>query len=338
MYCVHWSEWGWWPEWPKNVRGHRWRIFFLKSKVMERCIWPRRNFAGRGVCPHLGHLSFQPQSPRCRSPLSCFLIVLSYNFSLKRPPGYQIVVSLCLHDFWFDNECRNSRTYIEPSLNKRLVYTQVTLSNVLQRYGNKRKVDSPHCLLCNPNLKDNRESPGRPEQEEKRPLGLSVNVCYCHRAWADLFSHSCTPCSAKRWLGAVGCAAWGCSLSRGLWRRSSPFSFTPSRKLLIVFRLCLPLPPVSHAQIFQRCPISTWTAGVRGTISRYLVTIPTPSSTYHFYEMDIIGLEQDWPERKERSREMVDYAEAIQRLEWKSELAQALKLSSIAPRRWKVST
>lgn len=84
--------------------------------------------------------------------------------------------------------------------------------------------------------------------------------------------------------------------------------------------------------------ISTWTAGVRGTISRYLVTIPTPSSTYHFYEMDIIGLEQDWPERKERSREMVDYAEAIQRLEWKSELAQALKLSSIAPRRWKVST
>jgi len=49
--------------------------------------------------------------------------------------------------------------------------------------------------------------------------------------------------------------------------------------------------------------------------------------------MDIIGLEQDWPERKERSRAMVDYAEAIQRLEWKSELAQALKLSSIAPRR-----
>ncbi|KAL9714007.1 hypothetical protein Ac2012v2_002314 [Leucoagaricus gongylophorus] len=74
-------------------------------------------------------------------------------------------------------------------------------------------------------------------------------------------------------------------------------------------------------------------AGVRGPISRYLVTIPTPSSTYHFYEMDIVGLEQDWPERKERSRELVDYAEAIRRLEWKTELAQALKLSSIAPRR-----
>jgi len=49
--------------------------------------------------------------------------------------------------------------------------------------------------------------------------------------------------------------------------------------------------------------------------------------------MDIVGLEQDWPERKERSRELVDYAEAIRRLEWKTELAQALKLSSIAPRR-----
>lgn len=74
-------------------------------------------------------------------------------------------------------------------------------------------------------------------------------------------------------------------------------------------------------------------AGVRGTITRYVITIPTPSATYHFYEMDITGLDQDWPERKERGRELVDYAEAVRRLEWKTELAQALKLSSLAPRR-----
>jgi diphosphoinositol-polyphosphate diphosphatase len=76
-----------------------------------------------------------------------------------------------------------------------------------------------------------------------------------------------------------------------------------------------------------------YTAGVRGTISRYVITIPTPSVTYHFYELDVAGLEQDWLERNERRREWVDYAEAVRRLEWKSELAQGLKLSSLAPRR-----
>jgi diphosphoinositol-polyphosphate diphosphatase len=74
-------------------------------------------------------------------------------------------------------------------------------------------------------------------------------------------------------------------------------------------------------------------AGVRGTINRYVITIPSPSATYHFYEMDVVGLEQDWPEKKERKREWVDYAEAVRRLEWKTELAQGLKLSSLAPRR-----
>ncbi|KXN86055.1 Diphosphoinositol polyphosphate phosphohydrolase aps1 [Leucoagaricus sp. SymC.cos] len=74
-------------------------------------------------------------------------------------------------------------------------------------------------------------------------------------------------------------------------------------------------------------------AGVRGTITRYVITIPTPSATYHFYEMDVTGLDQEWLERNERRREFVDYTEAIRRLEWKSELAQALKLSSLAPRR-----
>lgn len=73
------------------------------------------------------------------------------------------------------------------------------------------------------------------------------------------------------------------------------------------------------------------TAGVRGTITRYVITIPTPSTTYHFYELDVAGLDQEWLESNERRREWVDYAEAVRRLEWKSELSQGLKLSSLAP-------
>jgi len=71
-------------------------------------------------------------------------------------------------------------------------------------------------------------------------------------------------------------------------------------------------------------------AGVRGTITRYVVTIPTPSATLHFYEMDVVALDHDWLEGHQRRREWVDYAEAIRRLEWKAELAQALKSSSLA--------
>ncbi|KAG7089376.1 hypothetical protein E1B28_011066 [Marasmius oreades] len=74
-------------------------------------------------------------------------------------------------------------------------------------------------------------------------------------------------------------------------------------------------------------------AGVRGTISRYVTTIPTAPTTYHFYELDVVALEQDWLERNERRREWVDYAEAVRRLEWKAELSQGLKSSSLAPRR-----
>jgi len=70
-------------------------------------------------------------------------------------------------------------------------------------------------------------------------------------------------------------------------------------------------------------------AGVRGTITRYVTTIPTPSTTYHFYELDVSALEQDWLERNERRREWVDYAEAIKRLAWKRELARGLELSSL---------
>ncbi|KAG5718986.1 Diphosphoinositol polyphosphate phosphohydrolase aps1 [Termitomyces sp. T112] len=74
-------------------------------------------------------------------------------------------------------------------------------------------------------------------------------------------------------------------------------------------------------------------AGVRGTITRFVITIPTPATTYHFYEMDVAALDSDWLEKTERRREWVDYAEACKRLEWKSELSQGLKLSSLAPTR-----
>ncbi|KAK7691078.1 hypothetical protein QCA50_006181 [Cerrena zonata] len=74
-------------------------------------------------------------------------------------------------------------------------------------------------------------------------------------------------------------------------------------------------------------------AGVRGTITRFVTTIPSASSTYHFYELDVADLDSDWLESKERRREWVDYAEAIRRIAWKTELAQALSLSSIAPKR-----
>jgi len=74
-------------------------------------------------------------------------------------------------------------------------------------------------------------------------------------------------------------------------------------------------------------------AGVRGAITRYVVTIPTPATTYHFYELDVASLDQDWLESRERRREWVDYTEAMKRLEWKKELAQALQSSSLAPAR-----
>ena len=72
-------------------------------------------------------------------------------------------------------------------------------------------------------------------------------------------------------------------------------------------------------------------AGVRGTITRFVTTIPSASSTYHFYELDVQGLDADWLESKERRREWVDYAEASRRLAWKAELAQGLSagLSSL---------
>lgn len=73
-------------------------------------------------------------------------------------------------------------------------------------------------------------------------------------------------------------------------------------------------------------------AGVYGTISRFVVTIPSSTATYHFYELDVLGLHEQWPEAHERRREWVDFAEAYRRCAWKPELAQALLMASIAPR------
>ena len=74
-------------------------------------------------------------------------------------------------------------------------------------------------------------------------------------------------------------------------------------------------------------------AGVRGRITRYLISIPTAAVIYHFFELDVDRQEADWPERLQRMREWVDYGEAILRVQWKEELAYALRLSSVAPRR-----
>jgi len=72
-------------------------------------------------------------------------------------------------------------------------------------------------------------------------------------------------------------------------------------------------------------------AGVRGTISRFVVTIPMPNTIYHVFEMEVTVVEDDWLERHERTREWVDYIEAIRRLTWKPELAQGLMMSTLAP-------
>ena len=65
----------------------------------------------------------------------------------------------------------------------------------------------------------------------------------------------------------------------------------------------------------------------------FVTTIKGATATYHVYELDVMTLETNWLEKDERSREWVDYGEALRRLAWKPELAQALALSSLAPKR-----
>jgi len=74
-------------------------------------------------------------------------------------------------------------------------------------------------------------------------------------------------------------------------------------------------------------------AGVQGTVTRFVTTISTESTTYHFFELDVIRLEEQWLESSERAREWVDFSEAVRRLSWKPELMQGLMMCSLAPRR-----
>jgi len=74
-------------------------------------------------------------------------------------------------------------------------------------------------------------------------------------------------------------------------------------------------------------------AGVHGPVTCFVTTIKGTTATYHVYELDVTTLDTNWMEKDERTREWVDYAEALRRLAWKPELAQALTLSSLAPRR-----
>ena len=90
-----------------------------------------------------------------------------------------------------------------------------------------------------------------------------------------------------------------------------------------------PIPFPSPSPIPHPTPPTT--AGVHGQITRFVTTIPSASSTYHFYELDVSTLDQEWLESHERRREWVDYAEAVRRLQWKAELAQGFAMCSLAP-------
>ena len=144
-----------------------------------------------------------------------------------------------------------------------------------------------------------------------------------------------TESSAQRRLGTDGWRAGGSSLARSLGRRSHPLSLYPSPPILTypLPRRVVLAPCNRHIALHHPCALSLSTAGVRGSITRFVTTIPTASSTYHFYELDVAALDQDWLESGERRREWVDYAEAVRRVSWKTELAQGLMLSSLAPRR-----
>jgi len=74
-------------------------------------------------------------------------------------------------------------------------------------------------------------------------------------------------------------------------------------------------------------------AGVKGLVTCFVTTIQSTTAIYHVYELDVTSLEDTWLESNERAREWVDYAEAIRRLQWKPELAQALSMCSVAPQR-----
>lgn len=132
--------------------------------------------------------------------------------------------------------------------------------------------------------------------------------------------------STQRRMGALRRSLRGCSITRSVGRRSHPLSLSACSHLLTAVLSIAP-------HCFCASCSAALTAGVRGTITRYVTTIPSASATYHFYELDVAALDHDWLECNERRREWVDYAEAVRRVAWKDELAQGLMLSSLAPRR-----
>lgn len=158
-------------------------------------------------------------------------------------------------------------------------------------------------------------------------------VCECIFFTAPLRCFSSRPCadsalqyfSPLKYLKAVGSPR---TLHSRLLLRERPWkkveSFVPLR---VPPHPDVPLVPCPHLLFHPP------TAGVRGTITRFVTTVPSAASTYHFYELDVASLDADWLESKERRREWVDFAEAMRRVAWKPELAQGLALSSLAPRR-----
>ncbi len=74
-------------------------------------------------------------------------------------------------------------------------------------------------------------------------------------------------------------------------------------------------------------------AGVHGDISRFVTTIKGTTVTYHFFELEVKRLDDDWLEKDARNRKWVTFADAVKLVAWKEELAQALYLSSLAPSR-----
>jgi len=74
-------------------------------------------------------------------------------------------------------------------------------------------------------------------------------------------------------------------------------------------------------------------AGVHGDISRFVTTIKGTTATYHFFELEVKRLDDDWLEKDARNRKWVTFADAVKLVAWKEELAQALYLSSLAPPR-----
>ena len=89
--------------------------------------------------------------------------------------------------------------------------------------------------------------------------------------------------------------------------------------------------PALQVLVQQGGQITQIFGGVRGTVSRFLTTVASPATTYHFFELDVLGLDADWPEAKERAREWVDFSEAMRRVAWKAELVQGLALCSLNP-------